>query len=128
MASDFDLSGEFALLTGGAGILGAVFAAALVRHGARVAIVDRDGARLEEVAAKVKGLSAHQVDITDAQALRRLQGKIDVPTILVNNAAAKSANFFAPFEEFPLRDWEEVMDVNPGGAMLCAQIFGAAMA
>jgi NAD(P)-dependent dehydrogenase (short-subunit alcohol dehydrogenase family) len=117
MAADFDLSGEVALITGGAGILGTAFAAALARHGARVVIVDRMAAP-----------GAHQVDITDPQALRRLQKEIEPPTILVNNAAAKSANFFAPFEEFPLGDWEEVMDVNLTGAMLCAQVFGAAMA
>jgi NAD(P)-dependent dehydrogenase (short-subunit alcohol dehydrogenase family) len=117
MAADFDLSGEVALITGGAGILGTAFAAALARHGARVVIVDRK---------PVSG--AHQVDITDPQALRRLQKEIEPPTILVNNAAAKSANFFAPFEEFPLGDWEEVMDVNLTGAMMCAQVFGAAMA
>jgi NAD(P)-dependent dehydrogenase (short-subunit alcohol dehydrogenase family) len=117
MAADFDLSGEVALITGGAGILGTAFAAALARHGARVVVVDRKAAP-----------GAHQVDITDLQALRRLQKEIEPPTILVNNAAAKSANFFAPFEEFPLADWEEVMDANLTGAMLCAQVFGAAMA
>ena len=117
MTADFDLSGEVALITGGAGILGTAFAAALAGHGARVVIADRKPAP-----------GAHQVDITDAAALRRLQKEIGPPTILVNNAAAKSANFFAPFEEFPLGDWEEVMDVNLTGAMLCAQVFGTAMA
>ena len=117
MAADFDLMGEVALITGGGGILGTAFAGALTRHGARVIIVDRK---------PMPG--AHQVDITDLQALRRLQKEIDPPTILVNNAAAKSENFFAPFEEFPLGDWEAVMDVNLTGAMLCAQVFGAAMA
>lgn len=128
MAADFDLSGEIALLTGGGGILGAAFAAALARHGARVAIVDRDGAKARQVAASVPGASAHEVDITDPAALRRLQKEVEPPTILVNNAAAKSANFFTPFEDFPLADWEEVMDVNLTGAMLCSQVFGVAMA
>ena len=128
MAPDFDLSGEVALLTGGAGILGAAFAAALARYGARVAIVDRDGAKAERVAAGIQGSRAHQADITDPEALRRLQKEMAPPTILVNNAAAKSANFFAPFEEFPLADWEAVMDANLIGAMLCSQVFGAAMA
>lgn len=128
MAADFDLSGEIALLTGGAGILGAAFAAALVRHGARVVIVDRDGPKARKLAGSIPGASGHEADITDADALRRLQQDLEPPTILVNNAAAKSANFFAPFEEFPLEDWEQVMSANLTGAMLCSQVFGTAMA
>ncbi|RZI99004.1 MAG: SDR family oxidoreductase, partial [Haliea sp.] len=51
-----------------------------------------------------------------------------VPDALLNNAATKSDNFFEPFETFSLREWEQVMAVNLTGAMLCAQVFGAAMA
>ena len=128
MAGDFDLSGETALLTGGAGILGAAFAAALARHGARVAIVDRDGDKAHRVAGSIPGASAHQADITDPAALRRLQKELEPPSIVVNNAAAKSPNFFAPFEDFPLEAWDQVMAVNVTGAMLCSQVFGAEMA
>lgn len=131
-AAEFDLSGEVCVLTGGAGILGAAFAAALSRYGARVAIADRVGSRAEQVAGGISGAHAYEVDITDAGALRRLQERIAAdmapPTVLVNNAAAKSANFFARFEDFPLEDWDEVMNVNLTGAMQCAQVFGSAMA
>jgi NAD(P)-dependent dehydrogenase (short-subunit alcohol dehydrogenase family) len=129
---EFDLSGEVVLLTGGAGILGSAFAAALSRFGATVAIADRDGPKARKSAAAVRGARGYETDITDLQALRRLQGRLAAelgePTVLVNNAAAKSEHFFAPFEEFPLQDWNEVMKVNLTGAMLCAQVFGAAMA
>jgi NAD(P)-dependent dehydrogenase (short-subunit alcohol dehydrogenase family) len=128
VAGDFDLSGETALLTGGAGILGAVFAAALARNGARVAIVDRDAEKARKVAGSIPGASAHEADITDADALHRLQKEMEPPSILVNNAAAKSPNFFTPFEDFPLEDWDEVMAVNLTGAMLCSQVFGTTMA
>jgi NAD(P)-dependent dehydrogenase (short-subunit alcohol dehydrogenase family) len=128
----FDLTGEVAVLTGGAGILGAAFAAALSRNGARVAVVDRDGAKAEQVAAKCHGVRAYEADITDPGALRLLEQRIEAefapPTVLINNAAAKSANFFAQFEDFPLRDWDEVMNINLTGAMLCAQVFGRSMA
>lgn len=130
--ADFDLSGEVVLLTGGAGILGAAFAGALSRHGARVAIVDRNGSNAQRVARDTRNARAYAADITDLAALFRLQREVtadfDSPTVLVNNAAAKSANFFAPFETFPLQDWDEVMNVNLTGAMLCAQVFGSAMA
>jgi NAD(P)-dependent dehydrogenase (short-subunit alcohol dehydrogenase family) len=130
--AEFDLSGEVVLLTGGAGILGAAFAAALSRFGAAVAIVDRDGAKAGKSAQAVPRARAYEADIVDPQALRRLQGEVKAelgtPTVLVNNAAAKSDNFFAPFEQFPLDDWNQVMNVNLTGAMLCSQVFGAAMA
>lgn len=127
-----DLSGEVAVLTGGAGILGAAFTAALSQHGARIAIVDRDGSKAQQVAAKHKAVRAYQADITDPEELRLLEQRISdelaPPTVLVNNAAAKSENFFERFEDFPLPDWDHVMNVNVTGAMLCAQIFGRSMA
>jgi NAD(P)-dependent dehydrogenase (short-subunit alcohol dehydrogenase family) len=46
---------------------------------------------------------------------------------LFNNAAAKSANFFEPFETFPLEEWNEVMGVNLTAAMLGCQVFGSRM-
>jgi len=51
-------------------------------------------------------------------------GKID---ILINNAATKSANFFVPFEEFPLEDWEKVLAVNLTAVFLCSQTVGKQM-
>jgi len=130
--AEFDLSGEVVVLTGGAGILGAAFAAALSRFGASVAIVDRDGGKAKQSAQAVARARAYEADIADPKALRRLEeqvaAELGAPTVLVNNAAAKSAHFFAPFEQFPLEDWDQVMRVNLTGAMLCCQVFGAAMA
>jgi NAD(P)-dependent dehydrogenase (short-subunit alcohol dehydrogenase family) len=60
-----------------------------------------------------------------ARDIRRRLGEVD---ILVNNAAAKSRNFFAPFVEFPIEDWNDVMASNVTTALLCCQVFGAAMA
>jgi NAD(P)-dependent dehydrogenase (short-subunit alcohol dehydrogenase family) len=135
--AEFDLSGEVALLTGGGGILGSRFAHALARHGARVAVVDREPAKAQAVASEVDAryagrARAYGADVTEAAQLRGLQQKIVAEmgqvTVLVNNAAAKSKNFFAPFESFPLADWDEVMRANVTGVMLCCQVFGSAMA
>lgn len=136
-SSEFDLSDDVALLTGGSGILGSRFAHALVQHGARIALVDRDAAKAQAVAEEINAQQgrrawAYATDITDTEGLRKLQNQIasdigDV-TVLINNAAAKTANFFAPFNRFPLTDWDEVMHVNVTGAMLCCQVFGSAMA
>jgi len=50
--------------------------------------------------------------------------------ILHNNAAGKSDNldaFFAPFEEYTLDQWREIMSVNLDGMFLVAQAVGKQM-
>jgi NAD(P)-dependent dehydrogenase (short-subunit alcohol dehydrogenase family) len=54
-------------------------------------------------------------------------GRID---ILHNNAAGKSDNlshFFAPFEEYELSQWNQIMDINLGGMFLVAKHVGKFM-
>jgi NAD(P)-dependent dehydrogenase (short-subunit alcohol dehydrogenase family) len=134
----FDLSDRVAVLTGGAGILGSRMAHALASQGARVAVVDRDGERAAAVAAEVAAVSGAEVargygcDITSREQLVALREQVETQfgqvSVLINNAATKSPNFFEPFETFPVEDWELVMDVNLKGVMLGCQVFGGAMA
>lgn len=137
MNADFDLSKECVVLTGGAGILGARFCHALATHGARVALIDRDAEKAAEVAKAVNKVHGECVvpyggDITRRESLIALREKIETSigpvSVLVNNAATKTPNFFAPFESFPIEDWDEVMRVNITGVMLGCQVFGALMA
>lgn len=136
MTITFDLKGYVALLTGGAGILGTRMAHALAAHGARVAVVDREGEHAVGVAAEVcagGGVArGYACDITSRPALEDLRRCVEADLgpveVLINNAAAKSPNFFAPFEEFPEEDWDFVMGVNLKGVMLGCQVFGGAMA
>lgn len=136
-AVEFDLTDEVIVLTGGAGILGVRFAWALAEHGARIALLDRDFVGAAAVAEEINaalGASIHpyEADVSQHEVLIELERQITQElgnvTVLVNNAAAKSPNFFAPFETFPLEDWEEVMRVNATGVMLACQVFGSAMA
>ena len=123
------------MLTGAGGILGQRFVAALLSAGARVVAVERnpdaltvlrtqyaETGRLVEAAVDV----THRDDLVDLrQQLKAADIGVDV---LVNNAATKSKNFFTPFADFPVADWNEVMTVNLTGAMLCCQVFGSQMA
>src|SRR3989344_8959537 len=104
---DHDLSGDIAVLTGGAGILGARFARALAERGARVALVDVDAIKAGSVADEINHavgarVTAYGADISRYDSLvglyARIESEIGADTILINNAAAKSENFFAPFE------------------------------
>jgi NAD(P)-dependent dehydrogenase (short-subunit alcohol dehydrogenase family) len=135
--AEFDLSQELVVLTGAAGILGSRFARALVRYGARVVLVDCDGSKIEtlarmiteELGGEVRFYIANVANVEQMVALgQQVESEVGQVTVLVNNAAAKSQNFFAPFEDFPLEDWDQVMDVNVTGVMLGCQVFGPAMA
>jgi NAD(P)-dependent dehydrogenase (short-subunit alcohol dehydrogenase family) len=123
----FDLTGRIALVTGGGGILGPEFAAALAGHGARVALTDRDGeacrraaeAVVEETGAEVLPL---ELDVSDeaavagvVQEVNRAWGDI---VILVNAAATKSPGYFRPLIEYDRSDWEHVMAANLTGMFL----------
>ncbi|MEO5883001.1 MAG: SDR family oxidoreductase [Caldimonas sp.] len=138
MKADFDLTGKVVVLTGGAGILGARMAAALVDHGAKVALIDRDLARIEATVASITAASGEErvrgyaCDVTRRADLERLHDsvftEVGPPDVLINNAATKSPNFFEPFETFPVDDWDAVMEVNVKGVMLGCQVFGGEMA
>lgn len=134
--SCFRLDGRVCVVTGGAGILGEPMCLALLEHGAHVAVIDRETRILDEAQSRMS--AAHRdkllfvrADVTDRDDLVRAQADIRSAfgdaDVLVNNAAAKSANFFEPFESFPLADWNQVLGVNLTGAMLCCQVFGMPM-
>lgn len=125
---------DVVLLTGGGGIIGRAITTTLAARGQTVVVVDRDLDLARSAAALVADGSAHayQCDISDRAALVELRSRVSEEvgpvTALICNAATKSENFFAPYEEFPREDWDEVMATNLTGPMLCAQVFGAPLA
>jgi NAD(P)-dependent dehydrogenase (short-subunit alcohol dehydrogenase family) len=132
----FDLSGRTAVVVGGAGIQGPDYARGLMAHGANVVVADLARERCEEVARVLNSEApgqalAHPVDVASEGSIAELvgfvlerRGRVDV---VVNAAATKSPNFFAPLEEFPRKDWDEVMAVNLAGAFYVCQAFGREM-
>lgn len=133
MNDAFSLDGKIVVLTGAAGIIGSKVVSGFLDAGARVFAIDRDAVAYEEVLGPAhenlifcKADVAQPASVGEAYAL--LLSRWGEPDGLINNAATKSDNFFEPFETFPLNDWNEVMSVNLTGAMLCAQVFGGAMA
>lgn len=136
----FDLSGRVAVVTGGLGILGRWFCAALADHGASVAVVDRDGAACAEFASDLSaafGVPARGfgADLADPGAIAPLADRIEAAmgpvAILHNNAATKGRSLDAFFEEtetFDPQVWREIMAVNLDGAFFVAREFGGRMA
>ena len=111
--------GKVLFATGGGSGIGAATARRFASEGGRVAIVDLDGDRAQEVAAGLEGcigLSANVADeasVADAiDTAHRELGRIDA----VVNAAGHAE--FGPLEEWSLARWERMMAVHAGGTFL----------
>lgn len=122
------LVGRIALVTGGAGGIGAATAARLLRDGACVLLADRDGAAVEEVRAGFAQQFSQDVvravvcDVTDEaevqaafDACAREFGGLD---ILVANAGIASS---APLEETTIALWKKNYDVLAEGYFLTSR-------
>jgi NAD(P)-dependent dehydrogenase (short-subunit alcohol dehydrogenase family) len=119
------LSNRHALITGASRGIGAAIAAALAAAGARVSLVGRDAARLEQVAQELGGAD-HALpvvaDVTAATSIkeafataRRQLGPVHV---LVNNAGQAASAKFTDTDEAL---WNRLLGVNLTGTYLCTR-------
>ncbi len=135
----FDLTNRVAIITGGAGLLASEYAHALSAHGAEIILADINEKRCSEIATALcqQGIKASAIhcDVTSVESWQQLlddvikqHKKID---ILINNAGftnqSKSLNFDNAFENFPLEDWNAIMNVNLTGVFLGCQVIGKQM-
>ena len=129
MKNLFDLTGRTALITGGSRGLGLQIAEALGDYGAKLVLVSRKQADLDESVAHLKqrkiDATAIAADLTNAEtaqgvakeAISRL-GHID---ILVNNAGA---TWGSPAEDHPIEAWDKVMNLNVRSIFVLSQAVG----
>ena len=100
--------------------------AALVRRfaaeGHRVAMLARDRARLEKLAAEIPGTVPFPVDVADLDALRatlaRVKAELGAPTVLLHNAVAGG---FGTFDTVRPEDLEARFRVNVTSLLVLAQ-------
>jgi 3-hydroxy acid dehydrogenase/malonic semialdehyde reductase len=109
------------LLTGAAGGLGRAFARALVASGRRVILVDRNKARLDELAAEL-GPSTYPIvlDISDAAAVDALPSKIPAefqPVDVLFNNAGHDIGGRTAFAQGSPDDWTAIIETNLIGLM-----------
>ncbi len=105
-----------AVVSGGASGLGAATARRLSALGAKVGVLDRDGARAEAVAREIGGLAA-PCDVSDADgvaaALERVREALGTARIVVNCAGIGTARRMLGRDgPMPLPDFERVIRVN----------------
>jgi 3-oxoacyl-[acyl-carrier protein] reductase len=115
-----DLSGQKAVVTGGANGIGYGVAARLSRSGASVAIWDLDAGRGESAAAELNAggnVVFVAADVTDsgavAEALAKTEQDIGPVDIVVNSAGIAGLN--TTVEDYPVEEWNRVIDINLNG-------------
>ena|SRR5436190_7755259 len=113
----FSLEGRTALVTGGSRGIGRMIAAGFVAAGARVYISARKAEACDQTAKELSAGGGHCVslpaDISTMDGLQTLvaayaqhEPQLD---ILVNNAGAA---WGAPYDDFPEKGWDKVVDLN----------------
>jgi len=108
------LDGKIAIVTGGAQGIGAAIAGALRADGAEVVVAD-----LDPPADGIRADVSSEVDVVAmVEETVARHGGID---ILVNNAGLYASLAMRPFEEIPLEEWRQVMDVNVASMFLCCR-------
>jgi gluconate 5-dehydrogenase len=125
----FDLSGKKAIVTGAGGALGEACALGLAAYGADVVVTGRTLKTLEPVVAGIQKLGRKALAITcdvskepDVEKMVKQTvdafGTVDILVTVAGYA------FRAPAEDFPIDDWQRVMDINVRGTFLCAKHVG----
>ena len=134
MAGLFDIAGKTALVTGSSRGIGRALAEGLAAQGARVVIHGRDRSQVDATIADIAEATGAEfmgatfdvsvqsdVDAGIAQ-IEKEWGALD---ILVNNAGIQRR---APFLEFSLEDWNDLVATNLTSAFLVGQRVARGMA
>lgn len=148
-------SGKTAVVTGAGGTLCSVIAKRLAAEGAKVALLGRTLATLENVAAEIRAaggialpVACDVVDAASVQAAREIVVReLGVPWCLINGAGGNQAQAITTCTEFSTAEiaadkpaelrgffnldpakFDDVVRINTLGTMLPSQIFGRDMA
>ena len=141
----FGLNGKWALITGGAGLLGKEHALALLEVGANVVLWDVNEENLIKVTNELnkdftgQSVVMSVVDISREDEVfdhcKKLDSQGIAISILINNAAINpkyslenKETVFSRVENLSLDDWNNQVSVGLTGAFICSKHFGTKMA
>ena len=113
-----------ALVTGAARGIGLAIATRLASDGLQVALLDRDGDRMEAAARSVgRGAMTLVGDVTQTKdvdgAVARVESEWGRLDVLVNNAGITGRSF--PIWELSDEDWQRVIDIDLTSVFLCCR-------
>ncbi|SMC47025.1 SDR family NAD(P)-dependent oxidoreductase [Sporomusa malonica] len=128
----FCLEGKVAVVTGGAGALGESIAAGLAAYGADIVVTGRTIATLEEAVKGVEKLGRKALGVAcdvskEEDVINMVKqtvdtfGKIDILVTVAGIAKRHAA------EDFPVEDFQQVMDINVKGTFLTCKHVGRVM-
>ena len=131
-SSLFDITNKVVLITGATGGLGHTAAEGLAEVGAHVMLTGRNEDTLASLTASIRqagGSAAYVVGQPDRaedvrHAVNRTVEQFGGIDILIT---AAGLNHVHPITDFPLEEWEEVMDVNVKGTWLACKEAGRIM-
>lgn len=128
-----NLSGKTVIVTGANGGIGQIISKAFADYKCNVVLCDLKLSDLEELAEEIRSKGANvltvECDVTNSEDISTLISKtleefqsIDV---LVNNAGIASKRI--AIEEYPLDNWQQMMDINLTGIFMLSQQVGKVM-
>jgi len=132
LARLFGLSGQTAVVIGGAGVLGGALCRGLVWAGARVIVADltEEGckARVDELVKGGAEADFCTVDVTSRSSIENLLGvtlkKTGQVDVLVNSAGVNAGSSFLDASE---EDWDRVLAINLKAVFQACQVFARYM-
>ena len=139
----FDLTNRYAVITGGAGLLGIEHARAILEVNGNLILWDIDSKALDLALNKLQSefktskIYKSVVDVTKELEIRlaldSLKSKNIEISILINNAAInpkyKATELdYSRFENFDIDNWNNEISVGLTSAFLCSKIIGSNMA
>jgi NAD(P)-dependent dehydrogenase (short-subunit alcohol dehydrogenase family) len=132
MTNPFDLTGQWALVTGASRGLGRQFANALARSGADLLLTSRNPDDLAATVAEIESLGRKAIplalDVRSQTSIEQMAAAAHAATsqihILVNNAGC---NVRKPALDVTWDDWNLVLDTNLRGAFFVAQAIARQM-
>ena len=128
--NQYDFEGQHAIVTGGAAGIGLAIAQRLLQGKGTVTLWDRDPEALQRAKTSCgEHLNTIAVDVASEDAVAQAgaetlqtRGRID---ILVNSAGITGPN--TTVWEYPVSEWDRVMNVNLRGVFLCCRAIVPAM-
>jgi 3-oxoacyl-[acyl-carrier protein] reductase len=121
-----DLRGKVAVVTGGSKGIGAATCELLVANGARVAVVGRGQAAIDELVEKLgEGAFGISADCTDPDALERVRAETEARFGPVELLAPFAGGFgaFTPVAEMGLTEWRQVIEDNLTSTFISVHAF-----